>query len=419
MPPVSGRSNGGASPEAVAIISEDCNVVATPTDRARLRAEAFDPAQDLYAAFRSVREAYPVWRSPWGDIYLSSYGLVDAALADRRLRSAPSNMLALAAADDRPALSQWLLHLEGETHASIRQAMRQGLLALLAGPLQRIVEIEVERALAPIGPGEIDVVAAFTRDVPERVICAMVGVPEEDAPRLRAWSIAARAILDSDFGSAFVAKGGSIDEMSDYFTDQLQRGESPAGSIQTLPGMREYVEREGAVLAGRNLAFFAFAGHETTVHLIGSMLMLLSRSPDLWAAVRANPRLVPRLVDETLRLESPVQKLARWAAADVTIGGMAIARGASLVLLVGAANRDPARFPDPDRCDLHREIGGHLGFGRGSHFCLGSALARLEAECVLHHLAQRFRRIEAVPGGSRWLGNSSFRGLAELRLVLS
>jgi cytochrome P450 len=135
--------------------------------------------------------------------------------------------------------------------------------------------------------------------------------------------------------------------------------------------------------------------------------------------VRRDPRLVARLVDETLRLESPVQKLARWPDTDMRLGTVEIPRDAPVVLVLGAGNRDPARFPDPDRCDLDRATGGHLGFGRGAHFCLGSALARLEAESVLGCLAERFDRIEAVPGGFRWLGNSSFRGLAELRLVFS
>lgn len=387
-------------------------------DRARLQAEAFDPTQDLYAAFAELRAADPAWTAPWGDTYVSSFALVEEVLADRRLRSAPRAILE-AAREERSALSDWLLHLEGELHASARQAMRQSLSVLLAGPLQRIVEAEVARALAPIRAGEIDVVAAFARDVPERIVCAMVGVPEADAPRLRAWSLGSRALLDSDFDSAFDASGNAIDAMSDYFVERLVRADSPAGSIQTLPGMREYVESEGPVIAGRNLAFFAFAGHETTVHLIGSMLHLLAGSPVLWEAVRDTPRLVPRLVDETLRLESPVQKLARWPQTDTVLGGVRIARDAPVVLLLGAANRDPAHFADPDRCDLSRATGGHLGFGRGAHFCLGSALARLEAETVLRHLAERFRRIEAVPGGSRWLGNSSFRGLAELRLVFS
>jgi cytochrome P450 len=185
-----------------------------------------------------------------------------------------------------------------------------------------------------------------------------------------------------------------------------------------LSGLPVIAEKLGIEVAGRNVAFLALAGYETTAHLIGSMVFLLSRNPSQWHALCADQELAGQAVSETLRLESPLNKVCRWAERQTELGGVELTAGQLIVLLIGAANRDPLRFSNPHEFVLSRPAGGHLAFGRGAHFCLGKALAELEATAVLKRLTERFTAIDAVEGGAAWMRNSSIRGLKELRVKL-
>ena len=180
--------------------------------------------------------------------------------------------------------------------------------------------------------------------------------------------------------------------------------------------MPALVDAVGLAVAGRNIAFLAFAGHETTVHLLGNMLFHLAHAPAQWAALRADPHLVANAVAETLRLESPVQKICRWPVQPTEMDGLAIDKEQMVVLLVGAANRDPAQFRQAERFDVSRPGKQNLAFGRGAHVCIGKTLAEMEGKRLLEAVLRRWKSIELVPGGARWMDNSSIRGLDALAL---
>jgi pimeloyl-[acyl-carrier protein] synthase len=155
-------------------------------------------------------------------------------------------------------------------------------------------------------------------------------------------------------------------------------------------------------------------GQETTTNLIGNGLLALLRTPHELERLRANPELLPSAVEELLRYEPPSQHTARIAHSDLTLGGQSIRKGDSVMAVMAAANRDPLRFPDPDRLDLARTDNRHLAFGWGRHFCFGAPLARLEGRLVFETLLRRYPTIELLPGTLSWRQNLGLRGLDRL-----
>ena len=161
-------------------------------------------------------------------------------------------------------------------------------------------------------------------------------------------------------------------------------------------------------------ALLLFAGHETTTNLIGNGMLALLRHPDELSRLRADPSLIGSAVEELLRYDSPVQMRVRVARETVEIGGRRIAKGQRVLILVGAANRDPARFPDPDRLDIARPDNRHLAFGHGIHFCTGAPLARLEGAIAIRRLLRRFPRLELTTDQLAWRETLTLRALNAL-----
>jgi cytochrome P450 len=166
------------------------------------------------------------------------------------------------------------------------------------------------------------------------------------------------------------------------------------------------------VLASCFLLFVA--GHETTVNLIGNAVLCLLRYPNELERLRDDPRLLPNAVEETLRYESPIQHAGRTSHSEVEIGGRAIPKGAIVSAILGAANRDPSRFADPDRFDVTRRDMRHLAFGTGAHFCLGAPLARAEAQIAIGTLVRRFPHLALAGDGHEWRDSTEMRGLKRL-----
>ncbi|WP_131803544.1 cytochrome P450 [Mesorhizobium sp. LCM 4577] len=384
-----------------------------------VRAGCFHGSIDIYSIHDEMRDQAPVWRSPWGDVFVTRYDLVSACLVNRQLSHVPPNDRNHAS-DQRSAINEWLMYQEGHAHAAIRQALQQPFVGKGATALEPFVAEAVDLLVSKADlAGVVDVVAAFTRAVPERVIGRLLGVPVEDMPRLRAWSASIRVILDSGFDDAFGPVSNAAEEMSAYFTDLLRdllaRGEMPP----LLVGLPPLVDKLGLETAGRNIAFLAFAGHETTVHLIGNMLFHLAHAPSQWASLLADRRLAASAVAETLRLESPVQKICRWPVKPTELAGQPIDEDQLIVLLIGAANRDPEQFPQPQVFDITRHGRQNLAFGRGAHVCIGRTLAEMEGRLLLEAVLRRWRSLEPTIDGAKWTDNSSIRGLERLSLRLS
>jgi cytochrome P450 len=179
--------------------------------------------------------------------------------------------------------------------------------------------------------------------------------------------------------------------------------------------------RDGGALGPQELFWFCLlllvAGNETTTNLIGNLVLTLLDDPGLWDQLRSRPELVPGAVEESVRRDSPIQGLFRTALEDYEVGGARVPAGGRVLLLFGAANRDPRRYHDPDRFDPERGASDHVGFGSGIHLCLGAHLARLEGRAVLTRLLERVQRLE--PAGDPVRGtNPALRGMAKLPVRL-
>jgi cytochrome P450 len=181
-------------------------------------------------------------------------------------------------------------------------------------------------------------------------------------------------------------------------------------------------DADGALSAAEvvaNCALLLVAGHETTTNLIGNGLLALLRHPDQLAQLREHPELMNSAVEELLRYDSSVQATARVAKEDVELGGRRITAGQTVILYLGAANRDPTQFPQPDRLDIRRTENRHLAFAHGPHFCLGAALARLEGQIAFASLVRRWSHLTLAAEPVEWRDNFLLRGLVSLPILLA
>ena len=267
--------------------------------------------------------------------------------------------------------------------------------------------------------GRFEAVTGFAQPLPIIVIAELLGVPPEDRDQLKEWSTAianTTNVLNSE--AALAAARQATVELIAYMDEVVaQRRARPGADIMTA---LVQAEEDGERLSHDELLAFSIllllAGHETTTNLIGNGLLALTEHPDAAARLRAEPDLVPSAVEEFLRYDSSVQGAVRFARESVEVGGRAIEQGSTLLLLLGAANRDPAQFPEPDTLDVTRSPNRHLSFGRGVHFCLGAPLARLEADIAFRALLDRFDELRVPEGAAERSGTLVLRGMGKLEL---
>jgi hypothetical protein len=264
----------------------------------------------------------------------------------------------------------------------------------------------------------MDVIRDLAYPLPTIVIAEMLGVPAGDRARFKQWSDDFAVFLGSFNPTPEQQQQAlaSVLELKEYFralVPELRR--RPRGDL--LSDLAT-AEEQGDMLSEEellaNCTLLLFAGHETTTNLIGNGLLALLRHPDQLHRLRAEPRLVGSAVEELLRYESPVQGTRRLAKEAVTVDGRRIERGQFVLLLLGAANRDPEQFPDPDRLDVTRSEVRHLAFGHGPHFCLGAPLARLEGQIALGTLLQRTPGLRLETETVAWREQFALRGLKSL-----
>ena len=282
----------------------------------------------------------------------------------------------------------------------------------------RIVAL-VDELLDGFDTGEVDVMEALAFPLPVTVIGEMLGVPAEDRAGLRPLVRSVTAVLELAVTPGALDEATSANaELERYFAGLVaERRARPGDDLLT-----KLIEAEdkGDQLSERELISTAIllfaAGFETTTHLVGNGLLALLRHPDELARLRADRALVRLTVEELLRYDSPVHLAVRTAYEDLSIGGHTIRSGELVLALIGAANRDPARFRDPERLDVGRDEGPPMSFGGGIHFCLGAALARLEGQIVLDRLLDRFATMELVGPPPTHRDSLTLRGLLDLRV---
>lgn len=266
---------------------------------------------------------------------------------------------------------------------------------------------------------EVELMAALAWPLPVVVIAELLGVPPMERDRFRGWAADLALAFDLGMTPERAARAEvAMDQFIAFFLELAEeRAREPRGDLVTaLVQAEEEGDRLSPDELVSNLILLLIAGHETTMNLIGNGTLALLRHPDQLARLRDDPSLAPAAVEELLRYDSPVQLVVRFTSEEVELGGRTIPKGARIMLLLGAANRDPARFEDPDVLDLGRGDRGHLSFGGGPHFCLGNALARMEAEVVLPALLRRFPDLRLLDETPQHRGTMTLRGLETLRL---
>ncbi len=282
----------------------------------------------------------------------------------------------------------------------------------------RIVEVTRQLLEASGKGGRFEAMSALANQLPVVIIAEMLGVPSEHRERFRRWS---DAVASNGMGrNRESAESGQVTELREYLAQEIERRQVERGDdlISALVAARDDEEK----LSGDELLAFVVlllvAGNETTTNLIGNGLLALARNAAQYERLRREPALIPSAIEEMLRYDSPVQMLLRFAQRDTEVGGTRIEAGAVVAVIFGAANRDPAKFSEPEQFDVAREPKDHLAFGDGIHFCIGAPLARLEARIAFEAMVERFGTIALAEPSAPLSYRGSFvtRGLRELAL---
>jgi cytochrome P450 len=283
------------------------------------------------------------------------------------------------------------------------------------------IEALVDGLLDQVAPaGRMDLVRDLAHPLPATVILELLGVPLADRPRFRHWTEGMIKLANVTTLESVTVAMTTMDEACRWVLALLQeRRRDPRDDMLSafaaqldLEAMNERELRATVV----TLIQFLLAGHETTTSLIGSGAHVLLQHPSQLEQLRAHPDLVPAAIEEFLRLESPLQYLTRRATGDGELGGRRISRDDLVLPVIGAANRDPAQFEDPDGLNLSRQPNRHLAFGFNVHFCLGAPLGRLEAQVAIERVLARLGDLRLAGAAPRWRHNAMFRGLESLEL---
>ena len=387
---------------------------------------------DPYALYAMLRRTQPVFRVPVpvdagaGVFLLTRHAEVQHVLrdgafsADRRRADVIERNRDALPADllGDSSLFRSLLTMDPPDHTRVRGLVNKAFTPRRIAGLRGRIEALADELLAPyVARGGFDVISELAAPLPARVIAELLGVPAEDWPRFRVWAadlVAAGPGILGGEGPARFERG--FRPLAAYLGEVIaaRRREPRDDLVSALVTAQEERDalQDGELLA--TCVLLLVAGHETTTNLIGNGLLALLRHPEQLALLRAQPELVPQAVEEMLRYDGPVQATVRVAKEPVEVGGVAIAPGALVVCGIGAANRDPAVFLEPDRFDVTRRENHHLAFGFGAHFCLGAPLARLEGELAFRALLERFPRLTLASESVRWRPNPVLRGLLEL-----
>jgi cytochrome P450 len=278
---------------------------------------------------------------------------------------------------------------------------------------ERIQQITDKRLDRVAGNDPIDIIADLAVPLPICAICELLGFPPEDYAKIKKWSDAFAAALAMNPGPIEQVRAAeSRDELRKYF-------EPIAARLKRDPrdNLLSALIQDGSLSPNElfaNSTLLLAAGHETTTNLIGNGVLALLEHPDQLDDLRRNPELISGAVEELLRYDCPVQWTSRVAGEEIAIGGRTIERDAIVLASLGAANRDERHFEDPDRLNIRRKENRHLAFGHGIHFCLGAALARMEAEIAIGSLLRRFEKLRLLPGRLNRLKGLTFRGVKSL-----
>lgn len=379
-------------------------------------------ADDPFPTYRALLEHAPVKRFADGSVMLSRHADLDRVYRDTKAFSSDKKIEFSAKFGDAPLYEHHTTSLvfnDPPLHTRVRKiimgaltpraiaAMEPGLITLVDGLLDRMAH-----------KGEVDLIEDFASAIPVEVIGNLFMMPHEERGPLRDWSLAILGALEPTLTPQQHERGNrAVTDFKAYLADLAARRRARPGDPATDVLTRLINGNEGEQLSDiellQNCIFILNAGHETTTNLIGNALFELLEWPDEKARLEADPAMIDTAVDEFLRFQSPNQLGNRIATQDVEFGGEAIPAGTRIHLCIGAANRDPRQFDEPDRLDLSRKPNRHLAFAQGPHLCAGFSLARMEGRIAISRFLQRFPDYR-LAGDARRTGRVRFRGFATL-----
>jgi cytochrome P450 len=373
--------------------------------------------EDPYPLYRQLREEAPVYHNEEADFWaLSRHDDVLAAFKDPK-RFSNSHGVSIDPSSSGPAARAGtsFLAMDPPEHTRFRGLVSRGFTPRRVAALEpRVREIASQRLDALADSGSFDFITDFAGKLPMDVISEVMGVPDADRSELRAW---ADAMVHREEGVFDVPPEGveGFTRIRGYFKEVLEERRRAPGDdlLSALLGLDE-----DPMLSDADLLSFCnlmiVAGNETTTKLLGNGLYWLWRNPAQRALIDADSEQIPSWVEETLRYDNSTQALMRYTLEDVEVRGVTIPAEQRVLLLVGSANRDSEVFERPDDFDIHRDTTAMLSFGRGTHFCMGAALARLEACVAFDEWWKRFPKYEIQPEGIVRVHSVNVRGFAQL-----
>ena len=391
--------------------------------------------QDPYPTYARLHEEGPLHYvdvgSKWAVWSVFSHAECSSIAKDPRLSAKRARQMLLPLPLSRQSefselarmLSLWLIFMDPPEHTRLRKLLNKGFSAAAVEGLRPQAEAIVDQMLKPLLHGsEVELMSEFANPMPVRIISELLGVPQA----LHGTFVnASRAIAvfrgnpNRTVEEARAAQDALI-ELTEFFRKTVAERRRNKGS--DLISLLIDIEEEGEVLTEEELyaqcIALLFAGHETTRNLIGNGMYTLLQHPQETAELRERPEMIRSAVEELLRYESPVQFTARVLKEDIEVCGQQIRKGWTVLCMLGAANRDPKQFKEPNQLDLKRLNNQHLAFSAGLHFCIGAQLARLEGQIALLNLVQRFPEMKLTGPRPEWASTFGFRGLKSLPVIM-
>jgi cytochrome P450 len=314
--------------------------------------------------------------------------------------------------------AEFLLQQDPPNHTRLRKLVSKAFSPRAIARLQTKVQLFSEELIDRVaGCGEMDVIADLALPVPSLAICEMMGVPFSDREQFTVWTAEATQLLAALVWAPEMAERGlaAAEKLHRYFKDLIDERRRNLGDdiLSELIRAEEFGDRLSQTELLAQCRGLLIAGFETTVGLIGNGMLALLSNPNELALLESAPNLIDSAIEECLRYDGPLVLTQRYLREDATFGGKLIPEGAQVWAMLSAANRDPARFEDPDRFDIRRKANEHLAFGGGSHFCLGAHLARMETRIAMGTLFGKLYRFEMATDQLEW-GRSLFRVLSRL-----
>jgi len=372
--------------------------------------EIFDYANraNPYPLWAKLRQTPVCWQEDGpdegGTYVVSTYREIEALLHDPRISSDSRNCAQTGGRPRTTTDPYRFISLDPPEHDRLRRlAMRHfgpperpAYLEQLRPEMLRIVTTLLDQVR---DQRQIDFVESFAYPLPVTVICRILGVPREDEPKFHVWASSLAESLAGQTEEQRRQRDQAFNDLNQYMAGLVEHHREHPGD-DVLSGMATDTDAQGRMADPylvATAAMLLFAGHETTVNLLGNGMLTLLRHPSMLERLRNAPDLIPATVEELLRYEPPVQFLPQRTTLDeITIAGTTIPKGVLVTLALAAGNRDPARFPDPDRFNPERRDNEHLGFGSGIHICFGAPLARMETQIALTELVRRLEQPRLV-----------------------